>query len=162
MKGRTNPSFPSIDPELQPLYLRDASKKGVWFTNRINSSSLKGPSYWTGPVKRFRYHKVCNPEVRSRIHIAKHSLISYGVFHVLRNNVLQPLAFQQCSSTGSLEKQAEATRTTTEIIALGLLPCFNCSLNHEYHLLYRAGLRNQNSLIRQSKWCFSFVLCCPM
>lgn len=43
----------STDLELQWLNLRNASKEGVWFTNCINSSSLKGKTYWTGPVPGF-------------------------------------------------------------------------------------------------------------
>lgn len=42
----------------------------------------------SGPVKRFQYHKVCNPEARVRIDIAKLPLISYCRFHVCKNVVL--------------------------------------------------------------------------
>lgn len=84
------------------------------------------------------------------------------LFHVLRINVPQPLAFQQFFSTGPLEKQAAVTPTTTGIIALALLPCFSCSLNHEYHYHeHQTSLRNQYSLIRHSK-CVPIQFCVPL
>lgn len=73
MKGRMKPYFLSTDTEVQLLHLRNASKKGVRFTNCINSSSLKGKTYWTGPVKKFQHHKVCYPKMITRIHIGIHS-----------------------------------------------------------------------------------------